>query len=412
MRTVQKLLISSTAERDYSGQETCHILLQHSMFLSFRSFVVLSIDRSRLVKEHLDEDKPATALSPLDHYRSCDVRLLHSLKVRPCCTFVQKLMINKPFMQICELQAGFDNYVTAFNHFLLSGIVSSSLEEDVCCLQQDIDLQDLDDGENDEQESMNCVTCQADDWMLICKRHLQTAVGVGDSVATSTNWLAAARQYSNLEEAPSFLLWAKELHNTVCKTFNADIYLLQEKQCLVYNAVNCHLYSTDADPLRMIVSGTAGIGKSFLINCLKSLLKNKVRVAAPTGVAAFNTERVTVHSLLHLPVQSEFKELQGERLQWLQDFNHVDYLIIDEISMVGRKLFGQIGDRLCQEFLSTVSEILECSCLLVGNFGQLTFVYSYFQVHTFRLKMVVTSSSPKLLLEHISCARMVTILMN
>ena len=240
MRTLQKLLISSTAGRDYSAQETCHILLLHSMFLSSRSFfVVLSIDGLRLVEEHLDEDKPATALSLLDHYRGRlstaqfeSMTLLHfvqhyslpkcgnepSLRSKAVAVILhsyvppdtnepkyeqyclQKLMINKPFRQIHELQAGFDNYVTAFNHFLLSGIFSSRLVEDVRCLQQDIDLQDLDDRENDEQESMNRVTCQADDWMLICKDICKALRMSEDLVATSTNWLAAARQYPNLEE--------------------------------------------------------------------------------------------------------------------------------------------------------------------------------------------------------------------
>ena len=89
----------------------------------------------------------------------------------------------------------------------------------------------------------------------------------------------------------------RKLHNTTCTTSNANIHLLQDKQCLVYDAVNCYLHSTDADPLRMIVSGTAGTGKFFLINCLKSLLKNKIRVAALTGVAAFNIKGVTLRSV-------------------------------------------------------------------------------------------------------------------
>ena len=68
LKAVQKLLINSVGERDYSAQETCHILLQLPMFRASRDFVVLSLDGSRAVEEHLTEDQPATALSALDHY--------------------------------------------------------------------------------------------------------------------------------------------------------------------------------------------------------------------------------------------------------------------------------------------------------------------------------------------------------
>ena len=70
LKAVQKLLINSVGERDFSAQETCHLLLQLPMFKASRDFVVLSLDGSRAVGEHLDEDQPATVLSALDHYVS------------------------------------------------------------------------------------------------------------------------------------------------------------------------------------------------------------------------------------------------------------------------------------------------------------------------------------------------------
>lgn len=50
----------------------------------------------------------------------------------------------------------------------------------------------------------------------------------------------------------------------------------------------------------------------------------------------------------------------------------MQYLIIDEISMVGRKLFGQVDRRLRQVFPQHSNEPLGgCSCLLFDDFGQL-----------------------------------------
>lgn len=70
LKAVQKLLINSVGERDYSAQETCHLdlLLQMHMFRASQDFDVLSLDGSHAVEEHLAEDQPATVLSALDHY--------------------------------------------------------------------------------------------------------------------------------------------------------------------------------------------------------------------------------------------------------------------------------------------------------------------------------------------------------
>ena len=130
-------------------------------------------------------------------------------------------------------------------------------------------------------------------------------------------------------------------------SFNANPQLLQGKELQAYCTIQQHFNNNIAEPLHMIISGTAGTGKSFLINCLKDLLKDKVRVAAPTGVAAFNVQGCTLHSLLQLPTKDEFRELEGGQLQHLQDtLADVRYINIDEMSMVGRKIFGQIDRRL------------------------------------------------------------------
>ena len=138
-----------------------------------------------------------------------------------------------------------------------------------------------------------------------------------------------AQLYPNLEEAPHFITHAKENGNLQVPTLTADPECLQGKQRLVCNAVCCHMQTEDPEPLRMIVSGTAGTGKSFLIHCLKALVSDHLHVMAPRGVPAFNVEGFTLHSLLHLSTHGEFKVLEGEQLQQLQQsFSGVNYLII------------------------------------------------------------------------------------
>ena len=47
LKAVQKLLINTVGERDYSAQETCHLLLQLPMFKASRDFIILSLDGSQ-----------------------------------------------------------------------------------------------------------------------------------------------------------------------------------------------------------------------------------------------------------------------------------------------------------------------------------------------------------------------------
>ena len=70
-----------------------------------------------------------------------------------------------------------------------------------------------------------------------------------------------------------------ELYRTI-----ADPNNLQGKQLAAYNIVKHHMESNDCGPLHMIISGTAGTGKSYLIHCLRILLSEKVHVVVPTGL--------------------------------------------------------------------------------------------------------------------------------
>ena len=68
LKMVQKLMISSVGERDYS---TWHLLLGLPMYRASRDFVVLSLDGSRQVDNGQEEGTAVVTLaSQLDHYRS------------------------------------------------------------------------------------------------------------------------------------------------------------------------------------------------------------------------------------------------------------------------------------------------------------------------------------------------------
>ena len=96
-----------------------------------------------------------------------------------------------------------------------------------------------------------------------------------------------------------------------------DPHKLPGKQLQAYMIMQ-HFETESPCPLRMIFSGTAGTDKSYIIQCLRLLLRKRVHVAAPTGVAAFNVDGHTLHSLLSLPIKGDFKDLEGEQQHKMQ----------------------------------------------------------------------------------------------
>ena len=189
LNAVQKLLINTVGERDYSAQETCHLLLQLPMFKASRDFIILSLDGSRAVEDHLEEGQRATALSIIDHYMerpdsphfNCMTLLefarQYSMpktlgaepthrsrrivviplpyvssdpageKYEQYCR--QSLMQHKSFRLLDNLLSGYDNYIDAYAAFLQSGQIPSCLEDDLYRL-----LQSNEEDSEDSQVSM------------------------------------------------------------------------------------------------------------------------------------------------------------------------------------------------------------------------------------------------------------------
>uniref|UniRef100_A0A1X7TEG3 ATP-dependent DNA helicase n=1 Tax=Amphimedon queenslandica TaxID=400682 RepID=A0A1X7TEG3_AMPQE len=184
------------------------------------------------------------------------------------------------------------------------------------------------------------------------------------------DWLAEAQLYLNIEEAASFIAQEKQRTTPTPFTTTATPDHLQGRQRDVYDTIKVHFEQGDDDPLHIIVNGTAGTSKSYLVNCLRLLLGTSLKVAAPTGVAAFIIEGRTLHSLLHIPERGDFKDMEGINLQNIQEeLSNIKYLI-DKLSMVSRKTFGMIDRRLRQAFPHK-SQVLFgwCSVLLFGDFG-------------------------------------------
>jgi len=94
----------------------------------------------------------------------------------------------------------------------------------------------------------------------------------------------------------------------------------------------------------VIISGSAGTGKSTFIELFKANTKKNIVVLAPTGVAAVNVKGVTIHSFFKLAfgIVNKYAVIQSNR----ELVNKIDVMIIDEISMVRADLMDAIDYQL------------------------------------------------------------------
>lgn len=141
-------------------------------------------------------------------------------------------------------------------------------------------------------------------------------------------------------------------------------------------------------PYRVFLSGPGGVGKSHVIRLIHSDTLKLLRLSgtiepddvtvlltAPTGVAAFNINGMTLHSALLLgrSKYGGFQPLNHDKLNTLRTkLTHLTLLIIDEVSMVGSNMLLEIHKRL-QQIKGVAPDITfgGVSILAVGDLYQL-----------------------------------------
>jgi len=100
-------------------------------------------------------------------------------------------------------------------------------------------------------------------------------------------------------------------------------------------------------PLRMTVRGSAGAGKSFFIKCLANTVRAifghnaVVKIAAPTGAAAYNVGGETVHRTWGINPHKPSQELGKKATKRLKaSSKHILLIVMDERSMLTADVMG------------------------------------------------------------------------
>ena len=143
-------------------------------------------------------------------------------------------------------------------------------------------------------------------------------------------------------------------------------------------------------PFYKFLSGGAGVGKSYLVNALyQTALKyfnskqnsdfktRSIMLVAPTGKAAYFIKGNTIHCAFKIVPSRKlvYKPLSARSINSLRkEIGQVELVIIDEISMVGFRMFNCINQRL-MELKQTSQPFGGVSVLAVGDLFQLKPVF-------------------------------------
>jgi ATP-dependent exoDNAse (exonuclease V) alpha subunit len=95
------------------------------------------------------------------------------------------------------------------------------------------------------------------------------------------------------------------------------------------DAYNLMEHSSDC----LFITGSAGTGKSTLLNYFREHTKKNIVVLAPTGIAALNVGGQTIHSFFKFPL-GVVNSKSIEKARQRDVFQAIDTIVVDEISMV------------------------------------------------------------------------------
>ena len=374
-------LLMRTVKRDVSAVEASYEITGLPLYRCSHQFQSISMTGSRLLEK---KGSTVTKSTPLDKYLARDIddnsswysyicrsgripvvagtnlRATWPLNEEYCRTM---LLLHWPnWRKITDVKEENETWIEKMQIFMSSNNCPNFVKADVEKARRK--EQTSNDNENGESDSEENDLNNDPDWMELIRPNVEYEDHSDfnyDDGGPDQNWTLCSHQYP-----PDYgIQWLHEIneefnHLEDSVTLNipdVDLQSLNKDQKFVFNLVLERLiqYKADPDsfqsPLRLIVAGTAGSGKSYLINCLVKAIrilfnKNKaVQVLSPTGSSANIISGMTLHSFLKIPTGVKATQemtcpdgIIGAALQ--KNCEGLLALLIDERSLVGCRTLG------------------------------------------------------------------------
>jgi hypothetical protein len=152
-------------------------------------------------------------------------------------------------------------------------------------------------------------------------------------------------------------------------------YLLNEEQERAFKIVANHAVVPFSEQLKMYIGGMGGTGKSQVLNAISAFFSQHNEafhflIVAPTGSAAALLAGSTYHSMLGINEKTggaTNKALAQVRTR----LAGVDYIFLDEVSMLSSHSLYKISAQLCRVMNQLETAFGGVNMIFAGDFGQL-----------------------------------------
>jgi len=151
---------------------------------------------------------------------------------------------------------------------------------------------------------------------------------------------------------------------------------LNPDQQHAFDIISSHHNSNSSKQLLMGIFGGPGTGKSVCINRTHHMLQHLAATMGLTGKVAYMNNGETIHSFLSIPCQGVLphkgiKNSPGKLRKLQEKLQGVKYIIVDEISMIGHRLFAWMDVHLKVGTGKEDEPFGGMNMIVVGDFAQL-----------------------------------------
>ena len=204
-----------------------------------------------------------------------------------------------------------------------------------------------------------------DDSVIVCDTEIHpTVFSTTDTVCPPTEAPNTPSINMNDEHSAHNVLLAVE-HD-----FNLNVKQIQAFRIIAHHFIKKFVLKVPTEkPLRMLMTGPGGTGKTHVVKALKKVMKNygcehKIRFLAPTGSAASLIDGMTIHKGLGIKILKSDDRGKGNRApgeskedytvlvsiknktQLRDEWRNVDIVLLDETSLLSAQLLCEIDHAL------------------------------------------------------------------